>query len=897
MAGGDVEWPPGFTPVTPNAPSSIVRTTPPAGAPPTDVPPQSNGQWPQGFTPVEKPNSTVAPTPAPDATSQPPAPPPTWGEAFGAMVDPKKLKDSFVKLGQDIIEGGTKKIHEVVADPLGAAESVVRKGLEPFSTPGGPTAWAAGRVAKPFLNDEMKAKVTQVLGGKVDDGDPLVQMLIDRYGSLDKLKQTMHDDPAGTWLDLTTALSGGEALAARAGLKTTAKVLGAGAALDPMTAASRFVVEPILAKAVPKTLGWRSGVGPEVVTEIKDIHKPGTEAWNKYGAAGPNEFDAAFKGNIKPSQIVDRAEQGVKNMRKDAGAAYGLSKEEWIKHGGTFDFTAIENAQKDLIKSLHSSGGIDALEAPERARFNKLMETVDNVRKRGNWSIDDMDMLARRMQNFTTGFTDHPQMQRAAGEMKKAVRQSIYDSAPPGAYKEGLQNYHAAMNDLDELRSALSLGKDASEHTVMSKLQSVLRNNAATQYGGRQALVDILEKEGNVRLKPWLLGMATNVDAPRGITGSMAAGSGVAGAAGYFSGLGPIGVPLGIAADYYSRSPRLAARVGRTIGTHGDDMSSAFPLARYAPIAVGHADREEDLKKQGRARGGRVGYADGGEVMEDDALAANPAVGRVRRSYFTPVSVTNPVKLSASKAVFADPLKPMLPTLPSSGTSKAADGTTGGGVMGSIANLWNAPFEQKRRQEETARKEEAERLRKEAVDLEKQKAALPGGAQAKADGTAPAPGTTPGGGVLQGTPIPGDTYEAKVGSFESSGSDTAVNKTSGAAGRYQFMPSTAEGLRKQFPDLKISDQWRTNPEDQQKLMKAYTDISRDALRKALGREPTGGELYALHLFGHGKGPSIVAGGNAPLISLTTEQERSGNPFLSNFKTAADLIAYFNKRFG
>jgi hypothetical protein len=277
-------------------------------------------------------------------------------------------------------------------------------------------------------------------------------------------------------------------------------------------------------------------------------------------------------------------------------------------------------------------------------------------------------------------------------------------------------------------------------------------------------------------------------------------------------------------------------------------------------------------------------------AYDDDAQPVNPALARVRSSYFTPLSAgLKPV--SASRAILAPTPQVQLPQL---GSATGASGATSD-PFGAIAKLWNAPFEQKRAQEREAEKEEAERLRKEAVELEKQKIANKAAGVDTA--TTTEPGTTPGGGVLQGTPLPGDSYEAKVGGFESSGSDTAVNKTSGASGRYQFMPSTAEGIIKANPHLNISANWRTNPEDQQKLMKVYTDTSREILRKALGRDPTGGELYALHLFGHGKGPSIVAGGNAPLVSLTSEAERSGNPFLNNFKTAADLLAYFNKRFG
>jgi len=145
------------------------------------------------------------------------------------------------------------------------------------------------------------------------------------------------------------------------------------------------------------------------------------------------------------------------------------------------------------------------------------------------------------------------------------------------------------------------------------------------------------------------------------------------------------------------------------------------------------------------------------------------------------------------------------------------------------------------------------------------------------------------------TSAPG-SYEEKVEHGESGGDPNALNAQTGTAGLYQFAPSTAEGIRQQHPELGITDQWRTNRDDQKKLMKVYTDTSREILRKQLGRDPTGGELYMLHMFGHGKGPQILANLQAPLTQTTSDQERAYNPFLNDFSTGQALLESFNKRF-
>lgn len=570
--------------------------------------------------------STAVPVTAPDATSAPHDP--SWAEAGKAMVDPRKIKESLAQMGQDIVEGGSKAVHDLVADPLGDIDKRLKRSAKFLGSPG-------LSFALPFMNEEMQAKVKQVMGGAAPEGDPIVQALIERYGSLDKLRNTMFKDPGGTWLDIASIFAGGESLAARGaaqgvrGAGTTAKIAGIGARLDPITLAARGIpeiglpgLESVASKAIPKTLGWRSGVGPEVITDIKDIHKPGSESWNKYGEEGPKDFNDAFKGNVTPRQVVDRAEQGIDNMRSSANLGYGLNKDEWLNAGGKLDMSVIDQAENDMRASLHTSGGSSLLSEEQRKSFTKMQEIIDEFRKRGpgGWTVEEMDALKRNLNKISVPLGDR-ELLRVRTALSNSVKDNILANASGTKYHESMGQYQAAMTDLDEMKSALSLGKDAPQHTVMSKLQSILRNNAATQYGTRQGLFDLLEKEGGVRLKPWLLGMATNVDAPRGITGAIAGGGGGGAGLGAATGMllgGPggaaagagagaiLGIPMAMA-DMYARSPRVAARVGRTMGEHGDAFSEAFPLARYGAYSTGHENREEDEKKrQHKATGGTV---------------------------------------------------------------------------------------------------------------------------------------------------------------------------------------------------------------------------------------------------------------------------------------------------
>jgi hypothetical protein len=94
-----------------------------------------------------------------------------------------------------------------------------------------------------------------------------------------------------------------------------------------------------------------------------------------------------------------------------------------------------------------------------------------------------------------------------------------------------------------------------------------------------------------------------------------------------------------------------------------------------------------------------------------------------------------------------------------------------------------------------------------------------------------------------------DGYYARLAQIESGGKDNAFNKDSGAAGRYQFIPSTAKqyGL--------------ANPYDREQseiAVRKFTEDNRRYMRKALGREPTAGEMYLAHQQGAGGAARLLA---------------------------------------
>ena len=140
-----------------------------------------------------------------------------------------------------------------------------------------------------------------------------------------------------------------------------------------------------------------------------------------------------------------------------------------------------------------------------------------------------------------------------------------------------------------------------------------------------------------------------------------------------------------------------------------------------------------------------------------------------------------------------------------------------------------------------------------------------------------------------------ESYYQAVAQRESGGNPTAENPY-GAAGTYQFIPSTwgQYAGRLGLPE----DPTLATPEQQRAAMEAFTADNEAAFREAMGRAPDNAERYLMHFQGAGLAPHII---NAPagsslydVIALNTDVGHANrvfeqNPNLRRDMTTGDLI--------
>lgn len=99
---------------------------------------------------------------------------------------------------------------------------------------------------------------------------------------------------------------------------------------------------------------------------------------------------------------------------------------------------------------------------------------------------------------------------------------------------------------------------------------------------------------------------------------------------------------------------------------------------------------------------------------------------------------------------------------------------------------------------------------------------------------------------------------AAIAQLESGGDTTAKNPNSSATGKYQFVKSTFEGVKKNNPNLPdVSwEDFRTNPDAQEQYQKALVNENTSALQRN-GLDVNPSNQYIVHFAGAPKGTAII----------------------------------------
>jgi hypothetical protein len=412
-----------------------------------------------------------------------------------------------------------------------------------------------------------------------------------RYGSVDNAMRTFAEDPVGMASDAAGLLTGGGAIAAK--VPRLARLAGAlektGRVIDPLNIAVKG------AEATGKTTafltGLTSGVG---MRPIEETAKAGY-----VGGSKGDSFVTQMRQPEKFKNVLDEAERAVDAVRQKRSLDYKAGMANISQDATVLDFAPVRNAF-DQIKSMgqyagRSGTGIaKSINEPAVTAVEKLEDII------GDWEFSDpkefhtpegFDALKKKIYNQSRSYAFGTPERVVADKMYNSVRQVVANQAPD--YSRVMGAYEEASDLLKEFEKSLSLNDKATADTTLRKLQSILRNNANTNYGAREALGQELVQAGATNLMPGLAGQMMSSPTPRALSGQMTGVGAIVNAAQSFPGsfLDPVALAL-----MTSTSPRVVGeavyaagqvagvpkKLAALLGQYGDTLSQQNP--RLAPV-------------------------------------------------------------------------------------------------------------------------------------------------------------------------------------------------------------------------------------------------------------------------------------------------------------------------
>ena len=372
-------------------------------------------------------------------------------------------------------------------------------------------------------------------------------------------------------LQLADALQSGGIVANGASMPVrVAGGAGSGAAqalmVDPSQTGAGAIVGGVLPPAV-KLAGIagqavKNGIGTVASGTIGATTGAGGNAVSQAFQAGKNgdtSFLDNMRGNVSFNDVVDQAKSALQNMRINRGNEYRSGMIDISADKSVIPFQPISDAV-DKISSMGTYKG-QQINKNAAGTVQDLADTVNqwaNLDPAEYHTPEGLDALKQAIGDIRDTTQFGTAARRSADTVYNAVKDQITAQAP--VYSKVMKDYADASNTLRETEQVLSLGDKASKDTAIRKLQSLMRNNVATNYGNRLDVANNLQDQGGVNIIPAIAGQAMNSLAPRGLIGIGEKGAGIMSA---WS--NPASIPALIAAAPFT-SPRLMGEAAYKLG-------------------------------------------------------------------------------------------------------------------------------------------------------------------------------------------------------------------------------------------------------------------------------------------------------------------------------------------
>ena len=422
----------------------------------------------------------------------------------------------------DVAQQSVSNILPSVGNLIGGVAHAVAHPIDTASSLGGAIVGAGesitGKIAS-MVAPELVANTP------ISEREKLANQLGDfykqRYGSMEGFKQALSTDPAGILADASTLLTGGGSALSKIGALSKSSNLAragelvstAGSAVDPLanTVRAGGAVAKVVSKALPEVIGIQTGAGADA---IKEAYNAGKE-----GGKRAESFQSNLRGEVPMQDVLDTAKQNLSQMNAKKSAEYRSGLYDISQDKTILDFTDIDKSIANAQKRTHFGSKVTdqtAAEAVDAVR--NIIDDWKNDNPAKYHTPEGLDALKRKINDEVLSKLDimkEKNARGAVGDIYNSVKSAIVSQAPK--YAEVMREYHNASDQIDEITKTLSLGEKSQVDTAMRKLQSLMRNNANTNYGNRLNLARELEQGGGQAIMPQLAGQALNNLTPRGL--------------------------------------------------------------------------------------------------------------------------------------------------------------------------------------------------------------------------------------------------------------------------------------------------------------------------------------------------------------------------------------------
>ena len=337
---------------------------------------------------------------------------------------------------------------------------------------------------------------------------------VNRYGSLNKFKRAFAEDPVGILSDVSAVFGTAAALAPA---KVAPKLNAVAKAIDPVNVAAWGTSKAgsMMEKGATGFVGTTTGAGQQPIREAYSAGREGGKRADQF-TGHMRETGRSF---TEPLEIAKRNLDAIKQQRSQQyrSGMVNIKNDSSILNFDDID-SAIAGAYSNITFKNKTKNNL---------AFDKLMEAKSLVDEWRNLdpaeyhTPEGMDALKQQVNSVLEDIPyANSQARLAVGGVQDAIKGTINKQAP--AYAEVMSDYSNMSDLIQEVERSLSLNPNANVDTTMRKLQSIMRNNANTNYGQRLGTAEKMQSMGGESFMPSLAGQSLSQMMPRGIQGGVA---------------------------------------------------------------------------------------------------------------------------------------------------------------------------------------------------------------------------------------------------------------------------------------------------------------------------------------------------------------------------------------